>query len=104
MFLDRLRQLTPPREQKATAGRAGISEQTFCRWMSGKLPPNPTLATLEKLARAYRKPVAYLISDGDEPTAEAVSVSVDSEAKKKADDALEEVLDAWKAVRAKGRR
>lgn len=67
MFLDYLRQHTPEREQKVMAAKAGISETTFSRWMSGKLVPNPTLSTIEKLARAYRTSVAELISDEPRP-------------------------------------
>jgi len=63
VFLDYLRRNTPEREQKVMAGRAGISETTFSRWMSGRLVPNPTLSTLEKIARAYRTTVAALVSE-----------------------------------------
>ena len=63
VFLDYLRQNTPEREQKVMAARAGVSETTFSRWMSGRLFPNPTLSTLEKIARAYGTTVAALISE-----------------------------------------
>lgn len=67
VFLDYLRTHTPEREQKVMAAHAGISETTFSRWMSGRQVPNPTLSTLEKLARAYRTSIASLVSDVGPP-------------------------------------
>jgi transcriptional regulator with XRE-family HTH domain len=63
VFLERIRSI-PHGDQGNVARRAGINSETFSKWRTGKIRPNPTLETLVGLAAAMRCPIAYLISDG----------------------------------------
>jgi phage repressor protein C with HTH and peptisase S24 domain len=63
VFIDRLKALIPDGQSRAFAERVGISEQTFSKWRTGKIPANPKLDTLRRIAAAKRVPIASLISD-----------------------------------------
>lgn len=62
--MERLNDLLKGREAKTVAERAGISEHTLSKWRNRRIPPNPGLDTLTRLASALGVPVVHLISDG----------------------------------------
>jgi transcriptional regulator with XRE-family HTH domain len=64
IFVERLDELLRDREAKAIAERSGISHHTLSKWRNRKIPANPGLDSLARLARALGVPIVYLISDG----------------------------------------
>lgn len=63
LFTKRLAELLGEAEARTIAAATGIHESTISKWRNGKAPVNPSLENLERLARALKVPVSYLISD-----------------------------------------
>lgn len=75
IFVERLEELLRGREAKLVAERSGIAQTTISKWKHGRIPANPSLDTLVRLARALGVPLVYLISDGVyEPAYDAAAV------------------------------
>lgn len=63
LFTKRLAELLGDAEARTIAAATGIHESTISKWRNGKPPVNPSLENLERLARALKVPLSYLISD-----------------------------------------
>ena len=60
--LQRLRARLDVVEARDVATRSKINEVTICRWKGGQQAFNPTLHTLERLARGLQMSIAELVS------------------------------------------
>lgn len=65
-LMARLRELLGAQRVTDVAERSGIAPEQLSRWRTGALLPNPTLRTLERLARALGVSVGYLLGESTE--------------------------------------
>lgn len=67
VFAERLRTI-PYGQNGRIAAEAGVNQTTLAHWKRKDSKKNPTLKNIEGLARAFRKPIAWLFSEDKEPS------------------------------------
>ena len=67
VFAERLKAI-PYGQNGRIAAEAGVNQTTLAHWKKKDSRKNPTLKNIEGLARAFRKPIAWLFSEGDAPS------------------------------------